>query len=194
MEPGGERVGDGLAALAERGEDDPPEAGLVADRHRRLAPGPQMKNGRLDPRRGPEGSRRHPQLEPYRPMELDEDRQAAVGPAPWGGRDALGHLALEHQRHLGDRQVGVAESHEDRLRHAVREVADHEHAPAGRRKLTIVPRPGVGVPDVESVCQAPGEPRVELEPEEPTRAGCQRPGEGALPRPDLEHEIGGGGG
>src|SRR5438132_1054107 len=63
VEPGGERVGDGLAALAERGEDDQPEAGLVADRHRRPAPGPKMKDGRLDPRRRPEGPPRHPELE-----------------------------------------------------------------------------------------------------------------------------------
>src|SRR5438132_1390032 len=179
VEPGGERVGDSLAALAERGEDDRPEAGLVADRHRRLAPGPQMKDGRLDPRRGPEGPWRHPQLEPNRPVELNQNRQATVGPAPWRGRDALGDLALEHQGHLGDRRVGVAEPHEDRLRHAVREVADHEHAPAGRRQPSIVPRPGVGLPDVEAVRQAPREPGVELEPEEPTGAGSQRRGEGA---------------
>src|SRR5437764_1272883 len=81
------------------------------------------------PGRGPEGARRYPQLEPHRPVELNQDREAAVDPAPWRGRDALGDLALEHQRHLGDRPVGVAESHEDRLRHAVREVAGHEHPP-----------------------------------------------------------------
>src|SRR5205807_9083751 len=45
-----------------------------------------------------------------------------------------------------------------------------------------------------SVREAPRELGVELEPEELTGSSCQSWGEGAVPGPGLEHEVGGGGG
>src|SRR5204862_56390 len=143
--------------------------------------------------RRPERARRHAQRHARVAVDLGQHRQASVDLAAGRRGHALGHLALEHERHLVDRGARLDERHEDGLADAVREVADDEDAAAGRRReARVAPATRVRLDDLdprEARAQSRDERRVDLERDDAPRAPRELAREGPLARPDLDDQV-----
>src|SRR5437667_98978 len=126
-----------------------------------------MKDRRLHLGRRAERAGRDTERDARVAVELAQNRQAPVRLAARRRRHALGDLALEHERHLVDRRAGGDQRGQDRLPHAVRQVADDEHAPVpGARERAVVPHTRVGLDDLDrrdAGAQPLDEPAIDLE-------------------------------
>src|SRR5262249_27596799 len=110
-----EGVGEILPPLTERGANDRGKAPSVTDRDRRRFSDAKVDHGGFDLRQRAEGARRNREAEAHVTGDLGEDGERAVRLAPWQSRDALGHLQLQHQRHLVDGPSCREERGQDRL-------------------------------------------------------------------------------